>query len=137
MEEKEPPIARVLPDILEWFARARYDNPEFLERLRRVHIARVARREVFHDLSDEEWEQVRGLLPEADKAPRSGRPAQSQRQVLNGVLWYVTHPDSSWKDLPEDYPSHQTCFRYYVKWRSVGVLKQIQQALKFGETQEF
>ncbi|WP_157861906.1 transposase, partial [Methylobacterium sp. Leaf361] len=39
------------------------------------------------ELTDAQWEQIAPLLP-AQK-PRTGRPAEDHRQVLNGMLWIL------------------------------------------------
>ena len=35
--------------------------------------------------------------------------------VLNGILW-VLRTGAPWHDLPERYPSYQTCHRRFQQW---------------------
>jgi transposase len=39
------------------------------------------------DLRDRQWERLRPLLP--PQKPRTGRPANDNRTILNGLLWIL------------------------------------------------
>jgi transposase len=81
------------------------------------------------DLTDEQWQLVKPLLPVAAPGPPArGRPPQAARAVLNGLLWKL-RTALPWDDLPANYPSHQTCYRYYCAWKESGALKAILAAL--------
>lgn len=41
------------------------------------------------ELTDAQWEQIAPLRP--PQKPRTGRPAEDHRQVLNGMLWIEAH----------------------------------------------
>jgi len=41
--------------------------------------------------------------------------------VLNGILW-VLRTGAPWYDLPERYPSYQTCHRRFQQWQRDGTL---------------
>ena len=41
------------------------------------------------DLSDQEWERLAPLLP--PERDRRGRPSLPHRQIVNGILWTVSH----------------------------------------------
>ncbi len=45
-------------------------------------------------------------------------------RVLNGILW-ILRVRAPWADLPERYPSYQTCHRRFQQWVRRGVLKDI------------
>ena len=46
------------------------------------------------DLTDEQWEVIRPLLPHRERPrARRGRPWQDPRAVLNGVLWIGEGPE--------------------------------------------
>jgi len=79
------------------------------------------------DLTDNQWNAVKDLVPQKIMQG-AGRPPQSTRDVLNGILWKL-RTAASWNDLPLEYPSHQTCYRYYTVWVKTGVLNQVIQAL--------
>jgi transposase len=50
--------------------------------------------------------------------------------VLNGILW-VLRTGAPWADLPETYPSFQTCHRRFQQWVRSGVMKGILEATCF------
>jgi transposase len=52
------------------------------------------------DVSDEQWEILRKLLPPAS---RRGRPPLDRRWVLNAIL-YVLWTGCPWRALPSDFP---------------------------------
>ncbi|MEO6443583.1 MAG: transposase, partial [Gemmatimonadaceae bacterium] len=61
------------------------------------------------DLTDEQWAVLAPLLPAPRRRKdRRGRPWRDPRDVLNGVLW-ILRTGAPWKDLPDRYPSYQTC----------------------------
>jgi len=49
-------------------------------------------------LTNEQWERIEPLLP--PQKPKTGRPAQDHRMILNGILW-ILHTGAPWRDLPE------------------------------------
>lgn len=81
------------------------------------------------DLTDEQWQLLEPLIP---KPPRRsdgrGRPWRNAREVLNGILW-VLRTGAPWKDLPERYPSYQTCHRRFQQWVQDGTVEKILRAL--------
>jgi transposase len=81
------------------------------------------------DLTDEQWEILKPLIPEPP--PREdgrGRPRKDPRDVLNGILW-ILRTGAPWKDLPERYPPYQTCHRHFQRWIEQGVLGSVLEAL--------
>jgi transposase len=53
-----------------------------------------------------------------------GRPWRENRAVLNGILW-ILRTGAPWADLPDRYPSYQTCHRRFQHWVRCGVMKDI------------
>jgi putative transposase len=60
------------------------------------------------DLSDREWEQVIGLLPQKRTAP------EKMREYIDAIL-YVLHSGCSWRMLPHDFPSWSTVYDVFQK----------------------
>jgi transposase len=58
----------------------------------------------FRELSDEEWEVIKPLLP-----PRSrvGGPRADDRRIINGIL-YVLTTGCRWMDMSLKYGSYKT-----------------------------
>jgi transposase len=77
------------------------------------------------DLTEEQWKVVEALLPEVNqREDRRGRPRIPSRDVLNGILW-VLRTGAPWHDMPERYPSYQTCHRRFQEWRETGAFEAI------------
>jgi transposase len=81
------------------------------------------------DLTDEQWNILDPLIPKPRRRRDGrGRPWKSRRSVLNGVLW-VLRTGAPWADLPDRYPSFQTCHRRFQRWVRSGVMTRIMTAL--------
>ena len=81
------------------------------------------------DLTDSQWELLNDLIPEP--TPREdgcGRPWKDRRAVLNGILW-VLRTGAPWAEVPERYPSYQTCHRRFQQWVRSGVMRGVLEAL--------
>ena len=85
--------------------------------------------EVPMELTDRQWEFIEPLLPAPRSGPgKKGRPQRNNREVLNGILW-ILRTGAPWKDMPERYPSYQTCHRRLQHWSRDGTLENILTAL--------
>jgi transposase len=81
------------------------------------------------DLTDEQWDLIGRFFPEpVRRADGRGRPWRENRAVLNGILW-ILRTGAPWADLPDRYPSYQTCHRRFQQWVRVGVLRSILEIL--------
>ena len=81
------------------------------------------------DLTNEQWEAIRPHIPVVPRrADGRGRPRLDDRDVLNGILW-VMRTGAPWHDLPDRYPSYQTCHRRFQEWVRSGTFEQILIAL--------
>ena len=71
------------------------------------------------DLTDEEWEWIKELIPAAKSG---GRPRTlCMRAVLNAIF-YVTKGGIQWRMLPTDFPKWQSVYHYLRTWKRVGGL---------------
>jgi transposase len=81
------------------------------------------------DLTDVQWKMMDDLIPEPmRRRDGRGRPWKDRRDVLNGILW-VLRTGAPWADVPEPYPSYQTCHRRFQQWVRSGVMKGILETL--------
>jgi transposase len=81
------------------------------------------------DITNEQWQRIAEFIPKPKALPgKSGRPPQSPREVLNGILW-ILRTGAQWKDLPDRYPPKSTCHRYFQQWNKSGVFAKILTAL--------
>lgn len=76
-----------------------------------------------HELSDEEWEFVRPLLPVSLR----GRKRLDDRRVLNGIVWKF-RTGTAWRDVPERYGSWQTLHTRFRRWALDGTFDRMLQA---------
>jgi transposase len=81
------------------------------------------------ELTDLQWAVLDALIPEPPRRKDGrGRHWRSRRSVLNGILW-VLRADAPWADLPERYPSYQTCHRRFQQWVRSGIMRGVLEAL--------
>ena len=89
-------------------------------------MSKKQRKTYTSDLTDAQWEIIQPLIP----AQRSGgdRRTTDMCEVVNAIL-YVNKNGCTWRDLPGDFPPHQTVFDYFSRWRKDGTWKKIYDAL--------
>lgn len=85
------------------------------------------------DLTDEQWQILEPLVREKPrrrgrKIDGRGRPRISPRPIWNGILW-VLRTGAPWHDLPDRYPSYQTCHRRFQQWCRDGTYDRVLRAL--------
>jgi len=74
------------------------------------------------ELTDEQWERLKPLLP--PQKPRTGRPARDHRQIVNAILWII-RSGAPWRDLPERYGPWQTVASRFYRWRKAGTWERL------------
>lgn len=77
-------------------------------------------------LTDRKWNRIAPLLPKHPPQPRGGRPWQSDRACLEGILW-VLRSGARWRDLPTELfgVSGVTCWRRLRAWQKAGVWEKL------------
>lgn len=86
------------------------------------------------DMSDEQWKRIRRLLPLESDGP--GRPLElDMREVVNAIF-YVNRTGCQWKNLPHDFPNHNSVYYHYRKWCLDGTWRHVNQALREQERQQ-
>ncbi len=86
-----------------------------------------------HELTDEQWESIKELLPGKESDP--GRTAVDNRQFVNAVL-FVAKTGIPWADLPERYGKSNTVWRRYDRWCAAGVWERLARALGEPDLEE-
>jgi transposase len=77
------------------------------------------------DLTDTQWRVLAPLLPKPRvRRDHRGRPWRDPRDVLNGILW-ILRTGAAWHDLPDRYPSYQTCHRRFQHWVESGTMDRV------------
>lgn len=65
------------------------------------------------DLTDEEWERIRPLLP---KPARKGRkPSVDMREIVNAIR-YMARSGGGWRMLPNNFPPWQTVYWWFRRF---------------------
>jgi transposase len=57
-----------------------------------------------------------------------GVPRVNDRRVLNGIF-SVLRSGAPWRDLPQSFGPHTTCYNRFVRWRRAGVWDRMMNAL--------
>ena len=70
-----------------------------------------------YEITDDEWERLRSLLP--PMPPKRGGRWRDHRQVLNGILFRV-RSGIPWRDLPERYGPWETVYKRFARWSKTG-----------------
>jgi putative transposase len=82
------------------------------------------------DLTEEQWEVLRPLLPAPQWRPGGpGRPPCDRRRVINGIL-YVNKTGCQWRMLPTDFGHWETVYGSFRRWRQAGVWAQVMTELR-------
>jgi transposase len=78
------------------------------------------------DLTDDEWELLRPLIP---PAKHGGRPRKVDiREIINGLL-YILCTGCQWRHIPKDLPPRSTLYEYLQRFDWDGTLLRINHAL--------
>lgn len=80
-----------------------------------------------YELTDEQWERIKALLP--SQKPKTGRPNQDHRQIVNGIIW-ILKSGAPWRDLPERYGKVGTVSSRFYRWVAAGVWQRVLAALQ-------
>jgi transposase len=91
-------------------------TPENRHRYNRDHLRYPS------DLTDEEWDCVKPLIPRAKRGGR--RRSVDVREVVNGLM-YVLSTGCQWRSLPKDLPPRSTVYHYFDLWNYDGTLMRI------------
>lgn len=86
-----------------------------------------------HELTDDQWETIRDLLPGKDGDP--GRTAVNNRLFVNAVL-FVLKTGIPWQDLPGRYGKPNTVWKRFDRWCAAGVWERIAGALGDPDLEE-
>lgn len=90
-------------------------------------MSQMSRKRYLTDLTDEQWEIIRPLIPPTKPG---GRPRETDvREVLN-TLFYQERTGCQWAMLPHDLLPKSTVYDYFTQWRDDGTWVAIVTALR-------
>src|SRR5262245_18314308 len=78
------------------------------------------------DLSDEQWQILRKLLPERSDR---GRPQTVCRRAVVDAILYVLRGGGAERMLPHDFPKWKTGYGIFLVWRNDGTWQRIHYTL--------
>jgi transposase len=76
-----------------------------------------------YELSDDEWDQVKDLLP-IEQTGKRGRPKKDNRGMLNAMIW-LARSGAPWRDLPERFGPWESVYSRFRKWLDDSILDNI------------
>lgn len=79
------------------------------------------------DLTDEQWDIVKGFLP--PPVPAGAPRTTNFRDVLNAIFYLLAN-GCAWHALPHDFPREGTVRDYFHRWRRSGLWQTIHDALR-------
>jgi len=79
-----------------------------------------------HELSDQQWDTIKVLLP---TAKGRGRRPSDPRLMLNGMLW-ILRTGAPWRDLPERFGPWETVYARFNAWSQDGTFDRVLSCLQ-------
>lgn len=76
------------------------------------------------DLSDEQWELIRDLIPQPKPHPNFPKDQYSRREIVNAIL-YLLRTGCQWRHLPHDLPPWTLVAHYYYAWKARHVIDEV------------
>jgi putative transposase len=83
------------------------------------------------DMTDEQWQLIRPLLPLKSKGP--GRPLELDMRRVVDAIFYIVRTGCQWQNLPSDYPNYSSVYYHYRKWCLDGTWREVTRALRQRE----
>ena len=80
-----------------------------------------------HEISDNQWNKIKDLFP-PERKPQGGRPAKSNRTMLNAILYWL-NTGIPWRDLPERFGPWKSVYSRFRAWTHSNVWEDIFSAL--------
>lgn len=88
------------------------------------------------DMTDEQWQAVRPLLPlPAWLEGRGGRPEGYCHRVMLDAVFYVVDNGVKWRALPVDFPVWDRVYAFWRRWRERGLIDELHDRLR-GKVRE-
>lgn len=81
------------------------------------------------DLTDEQWQLIRPLLPKR-KRGQAGRPRTVEQRDLRDALFSIWRSGCPWRSLPHDLPLGRTVSSPFSRGRTRGLGDKIPDALR-------
>lgn len=86
------------------------------------------------DLNAAEWRVINPLLPPKKKG--RGRPMELNLCGVVNAIIYLVRTGCQWRNLPKEYPNHNSVYYHFRKWSLDGTLQRINTALRKLDRQQ-
>src|SRR6516165_4760611 len=90
-------------------------------------MSHTERAKYLTDLTDEQWQIVRKLLPQPS---RRGAPQTICRRVVLNAIIYVVRSGCPWRLLPHEFPNWKTVYGIFRSWRDNGTWRIVHDSLR-------
>jgi putative transposase len=81
------------------------------------------------DLSDQEWEIIKGVL-EKEEPYTTGRHTEVELRAVGNAIFYINKTGCQWYYLPHDFPPPTTVNYHYLKWMRKGIYQKVNDELR-------
>ena len=85
-----------------------------------------------HDLSDADWDRIKGLLP--GRAGQHGGVGKDNRRFVDAIR-YLAKTGIAWADLPTHFGKPNSLWQRYNRWCRTGVWARVAAALRDDDTE--
>jgi transposase len=83
------------------------------------------------DMTDEQWQVIRPLLPvPAWMESRGGRPESYCHRVMLDAVFYVVDNGIKWRAMPVDFPCWDRVYAFFRRWRERGLIAEFHDRLR-------
>jgi len=79
------------------------------------------------DLTDDQWQLIQPLIR---PGPPGGRDRRTSMRAVVNAIFYINRGGCAWRMLPKDYPSWETVYGYFARWKHDGTWQVIHNALR-------
>src|ERR1044072_6896737 len=87
----------------------------------------MARKAYDTDVTDDEWRELRPLLP---KPKPGGRPRETDVREVYNAIQYFLKTGCQWRSLPHDLPPWPTVYTYFRNWKEDGTWQRVHDFLR-------
>jgi putative transposase len=95
----------------------------------------MKRQPYLSDLTDEQWEVIRSVLP-PPKGGKPGRPRTYPLREIWNAIFYQARTGCQWRYLPHDFPPHGDVWEHFCRWRDTGLIEVVHDALRVKVRQQ-
>jgi transposase len=82
-------------------------------------------------MTDAQWALLEPLLPPAgNTGGKGGRPEKWDRRLVLDAIFYLVRGGISWRQLPADFPPHQSVYARFRAWSKAGAWCQVYAVLR-------